>query len=60
VTVGRSKIDLFCMYDRHGYFVRREGVNLPVFSRRRLALDDFQQSETIAGAGNSLLIQGDL
>jgi hypothetical protein len=48
------------MYDRHGYFGSQAGVNLPVFSLRWLAFDDFQQPQTKADAGNALLRQGDL
>jgi hypothetical protein len=56
-TVSRSKIDLFWMYDRHGYFGRESSVNLPLFHQKRPAFGDFRRSQTTADATNNLELQ---
>jgi hypothetical protein len=58
VTVSRSKIDLFWMYDRHGYFRKERRVNLPVFRQNRPAFGDFQRSQTMADTANGLELKG--
>jgi hypothetical protein len=56
--VSCSKIDLPWMYDRHGYFRRESGVNLPFFRQNRPAFGDFQRSQTTVDAHNALKIKG--
>jgi hypothetical protein len=56
-TVSRSKIDLFWIYDRHGYSGRESRVNLPLSRQKRLAFGDFQRSQTTADAANDLELQ---
>jgi aminopeptidase-like protein len=55
--VSCSKIDLFWMYGRHGYFRRESGVNLPFFRQNRSTFGDFQRGQTTADADNTLKIK---
>jgi hypothetical protein len=57
VMVSCSKIDLFWVCDRHGYFRRESRVNLPVFRQVRQAFGGFQRSETTADEANTLEIK---
>jgi hypothetical protein len=57
VTVSRSKVDLFWIYDRHGYIGKENRVNLPLFRQKWRAFGDFRRSHTTADAANSLELQ---
>src|ERR1700730_5760430 len=60
VKVSRSKIDLFWMYDRHGYFKRESRVNLPIFRQKRPAFGDCRRSQTTADATKTLELQDNI
>jgi hypothetical protein len=56
--VSYSKIDLFWIYDRHGYFGSDGREKLPVFRQNRPMFGDFQRSQTTIDADNTLVTKG--
>jgi hypothetical protein len=51
-------MDLFWIDDHHGYFGRESRVNLPIFRQNWPAFGDFQRSQTMVDADNTLKTKG--